>query len=117
MLAYNAGMDVRGRIRQMLDENPEWSPRSISLKAGLSDSMLTKFLNPDKKGGIQSVTLETLEKIAEAMGVNARWLAFGDYPRKRDPKIAYIWDRIAERDKERALRVLETFTEDESKAS
>lgn len=109
-------MDVRGRIRQILDENPEWSPRSVSLKAGLSDSMLTKFLNPDKKGGVQSVTLETLEKIAEALGVNARWLAFGDYPRERDPKIVNIFDRIAERNKEQALRVLESFTEDETKA-
>lgn len=105
----NDGMEIRARIRKVLAENPDWTPRSISLKAGLSDSMLHKFLTEQTK----SMTLETLEKIAEALEVNPRWLIFGDRPRQIDPKVVDIWDRINERNKPQALRVLESFTGDE----
>lgn len=110
-------MDIRFRIRKVLDEHPDWTPRSVSLRAGLSDSMLSKFLNPDKRGGIKSITLETLEKLADALEVNPRWLAYGDSPRKRDPKIIHIWDRINERDRSRAMKVLESFIEDDESRS
>lgn len=111
-------MDIRARVWKVLDEHPEWSPRSISLAAGLSDSALTKFLNPNKPGGIKSMTLENMEKIAAALGVSTRWLIFGeDYPREINPKIVYIWDHIPERRREQALQILETFTEDEEGAA
>lgn len=50
------------------------SVRSVSLSAGLSDSMLHKFLT----GQTDSLTIKTAEKLAEALGVDARWLIFGE---------------------------------------
>jgi transcriptional regulator with XRE-family HTH domain len=69
-------MTIRDRIRQVLDENPGWSVREVSLRAG-SDSLLHKVLNPEKRGGIKSPTIDTLENIARALGVSPSWLAFG----------------------------------------
>lgn len=106
------GMDIRSRIRQVLAEHPDWTPSGISLKAGLSNSMLGKFLNPDGPGGIKSMTTDRLEAVAKALDVNPRWLMFGDYPKKVDPKIAYIWDRIPPTRQDQALAILETFAED-----
>lgn len=40
--------------------------------------MLSKLLNPDKRGGIKSPTIDKLELIAHALGVSPGWLAFGD---------------------------------------
>lgn len=112
-MAHNAPVDIRARIRKVLAEHEDWSPRSVSLKAGLSDSMLSKFLNPDKKGGIQSITLETAERIAKALDVNPRWLVYGDAPMVMPDNVVHIWDRIPERRREQALAILETFTDDE----
>lgn len=70
----NWGMDIRDRIRMVIDQNPEMSIRSVSLAAGLSDSMLGKILN----GSVESPTLKTVDKLAEALGVDARWLAYGE---------------------------------------
>lgn len=106
-------MDIRSRIRQVMAEHPDWTPRNVSLKAGLSDSMLAKFLKPDKPGGIQSITLETAEKIAAALGVNPRWLVYGDAPMVMPSNVVNIWDRIPERRRQQALAILETFAEDE----
>lgn len=89
--------------------------QNVSLAAGKSSSFLYKFLNPGKGGGIRSITLETCEVLAEALGVNARWLAFGHGPEKRDPKVVYIWDRIPEGDRDLALKVLEGFTDESDK--
>lgn len=69
-------MDFRDRIRSVLSEK-SLSVREVSLRAG-SDSMLSKVLNPDKRGGIKSPTIDKLEEIARALGVNPGWLAFGD---------------------------------------
>lgn len=104
-------MDIRDRIRQLLKEQ-DVTPRAISIKAGLSDSMLTKFLNPEKRGGTRSMTIENLEKLAGAFEVNSRWLIFGDAPKLTDEKLVYIWERIAERQREQALKVLETFADE-----
>lgn len=102
-------MDARARIQAILDEKG-LSARKVSLDAGLSDSMLHKFLTFQT----QSITVDNLEKIAKALGVSLRHLMFGD---PDDEKVAYIWDRIAARDKQRALRVLEGFVEDDGKAA
>lgn len=109
-------MDIRARIRKVLDEHADWTPRSVSLAAGLSDSMLTKFLKPERPGGIQSITLETAEKIAKALDVNPRWLVYGDAPMVMPDNVVHIWDRIPNARREQALAILETFADDESQA-
>lgn len=80
--------------------------RRVSLDAGLSDSMLNKFL----AGKTQSITVDNLEKIAKALGVSFRFLMFGD---QEDEKLHYIWDYIPDRRRAQALKVLETFADDE----
>lgn len=89
----------------MIDANPEMSVRSVSLAAGLSDSALHKFLT----GATDSLTLKTVDKLAEALGVDAQWLAYGEGSPERAGELASLWDRIAERDREQARRILETF--------
>lgn len=81
------------------------SVRNVSLRAGLSDSALQKFLT----GRTESLTLVTVDKLAEALGVDARWLAYGEGDRDRATEVAKVWERIAERDREQAMRVLEAF--------
>ena len=101
----NCGMDIRDRIRACIDENPELTVRSVSLAAGLSDSMLHKFLS----GGTDSITLKTVDKIAEALGVDAQWLAYGEGSPERASDLTKMWERIAENDRDKAMRVLEAF--------
>ncbi len=66
-------MDIRSRILTIIDANAGMTVRSISLAAGLSDSMLNKFL----RGDTESLTLKTVDKLADALGIKAEWLAFG----------------------------------------
>lgn len=98
-------MDLRARIQAIIDANPEWTYRSVSLAAGLSDSMVHKFMT----GQTKSITMENVEKLASAMGVSLRNLMFGD---PDDDKVAYIWDHIPERRRKQALDILQTFTDD-----
>lgn len=97
-------MDVRARLRAAIDEK-QTSARAVSLKAGLSDSMVHKFLT----GQTSSLTLETLNKIAEALGVDPVWLAYGEGDPEAATELNKVWERIAEADRAQALRVLETF--------
>ena len=101
-------MDIRDRIKAILAENPEMTARSVSLAAGFSDSMVHKFMT----GQTRSMTLESLEKLAGALGVNPRWLAFGDAPRELPDNVAYIYDHIPPERRQQALRVLETFADE-----
>jgi transcriptional regulator with XRE-family HTH domain len=102
-------MDARARIKSIMAEKG-LSARKVSLDAGLSDSMVHKYLT----GQTDSITVDNLEKIAKALGVSFRHLMFGD---PESDKVAYIWDRISERDRQRALRVLEGFVEEEPKSA
>jgi len=99
------GMDIRARIRSIIDGNPEMTVRSVSLAAGLSDSALHKFLT----GATESVTLKTVEKLAKALGVDERWLAYGEGEPDLASDIADTWERIPEDQKPQARRILETF--------
>lgn len=67
-------MDIRDRINLALARNPDLNPRSASLKAGLSDSWLHKVLDSQ----IVSPKIEQVEKLAKVLGVDPRWLAFGE---------------------------------------
>lgn len=77
----------------------------------MSDSMVTKFLNPNAKGGVRSITVGTLEKLAGAMGVSPQWLAFGDESPIVDNKLADIWNRIPHARRSHVLTIIETFAE------
>lgn len=98
-------MDIRARILSIINQNPDMTVRSVSLRAGLSDSALHKFLT----GATESITLKTVDKLAEALGVNPRWLAYGEGSPEPESEVAQIWNRIAENQREQALRILETF--------
>jgi len=97
-------MDLRVRIQAIIDQNPGLTYRKVSLDAGLSDSMLHKFMT----GQTKSITVENLEAIARALGVSLRHLMFG-HP--DDDKVAFIWDHIPERRRQQALQILETFAD------
>jgi DNA-binding Xre family transcriptional regulator len=99
-------MDIRARIKAVIDAHPEMSVRNVSLAAGLSDSALHKFLT----GAVQSLTLETVDKLAAALNVDPAWLAYGEGDPEAANDISDIWDRISERDRQRARRILEEFT-------
>src|SRR5690606_25184563 len=103
--AHIPGMDIRDRIRSIIDANPDMSVRSVSLAAGLSDSLLHKFL----KGSTDSITLKTVDKLAEALGVDPVWLAYGEGGPERASSISALFDKIAEEDKAAALRMLESL--------
>lgn len=98
-------MDLRRRIQTIIDGNPDLTYRKASLAAGLSDSMLHKFMT----GQTKSITVENIEAIAGALGVTLRHLMFGG---PDDEKITFLWDHIPERRREQALQILETFTEE-----
>ena len=67
-----------------------------------------KFLT----GQTKSMTVENLENVAEALGVDSRWLIFGDDARPADPKLADIWDHIPQALRNQALKVLATFADE-----
>jgi len=101
-------MEIRDRILHVIDQNPDFSVRKVSLMAGLSDSMLHKFL----KGSTRSMTVENLENIAEALGVDSRWLIFGDGSPEVATDIARIIEKIPADEMEKVRRVLEAFIKD-----
>jgi len=88
-------MDMRERIKATIDANPELSVRSVSLAAGMSDSLLGKFL----KGDNDSMTIKTAEKLADALGVDARWLIFGEGDADRATDVAAQIERLSEAQK------------------
>ena len=58
-------MSIRDRIKRRIAEMEGETVRNISLKAGMSDSMLHKFLT----GQTRSMKVGNLEKVAEALGL------------------------------------------------
>lgn len=101
---YPTPMGVRERIKQYIDERADLSYASVSKAAGLSDSAVHKFVT----GQIQSMTFEKIEQITKAMGVSLRWVVFGD----GHPDFENVWDRIPEKRRAQALKVLETFADE-----
>ena len=98
------GMDARARIAKVLDEKG-LSTRGVSLAAGLSDSMLHKFLTKQTK----SITVDNLEKVAGALGVSLRYLMFGD---EEHENIVYYYDKLPQREQKRAVRLLKALGDD-----
>lgn len=98
-------MDLRDRIRAAIKAKEGATVRNVSLAAGLSDSALHKFLT----GSTKSITIDSLEQIADALGVSLRYLMFGD----DGTNVEYLFRRIPKQYQSQALRVLETFADDE----
>lgn len=98
-------MDIRDRIKAVIESNPDMSVRSVSLEAGLSDSMLNKFL----KGETRSPTLETVDKLAKALDVDPRWLAYGEGDPERASTIDRLISKIPPNRMDDAIAVLEVF--------
>lgn len=102
-------MDVRARIRQILDEK-SLSVRKVSLDAGMSDSMLHKYLT----GQTRSITVDNLEGVARALGVSMRFLWFGE---DQHENVVYYWDKFNERQRRQALRILETLSDEDDQSA
>lgn len=98
-------MDLRSRITRSLDGHPELTVRSLSLKAGLSDSWLHKLL----KGDVRSPTIENIEKLAEALDVDPRWLAFGEGGPEVYSDVGNVLARMTDTQKVLAMQMLEVL--------
>lgn len=98
-------MDLRARIEAVIEKRPDLTVRKVSLLAGLSDSWLHKLL----KGGVRSPTLETIEKLAEALDVDPRWLAFGEGDPERFADIGRMVERFSEEQAEMARQMLQVI--------
>ena len=99
------GVDIRDRINAVIAARPDLTVRKVSLAAGLSDSALQKFLS----GATDSITLKTVDKLAAALEVDPRWLAYGEGDPDMAGDIGAILNRIPADQREQALRVLEAF--------
>lgn len=98
-------MDLRDRIRAIIDADDKLTVRNVSLKAGLSDSWLDKLL----KGGVRSPTLENIEKLAEALDVDPRWLAFGEGNPERFADIGELIGRLSDEQANMARQMLQVI--------
>ena len=67
-------MSVKENIRKIIEADPDLSVRGVSLKAGMSDSALHKFLTSDT----QSISVNNLQEVAKVIGVDVRDLFGGD---------------------------------------
>ncbi len=99
-------MDVKQRIREIIAARDDLSVRGVSLKAGMSDSALHKFLTTDA-----SMSIANLERVAEAMGVTVVSLLGEPEPAVATANVVRLWSRIAARDQSQALAILETFAD------
>lgn len=98
-LRYVPNMDIRDRIKDAIARSDGLTVRNASLRAGLSDSALHKFLTRQTK----SITIDSLEKLASALGVSMRWLMFGD---PEIENVHIIWEHIPDRRKKAAVAAL-----------
>lgn len=98
-------MDMRERIKAIIEADASLSVRSVSLAAGLSDSMLQKFL----RGGTDSMTIKTAEKLAKALAVDPQWLIFGEGSSDEASEIVLAAREVPEDQVPQAVRILRTF--------
>ena len=97
---------MRDRITSLIDANDKLTVRNVSLKAGFSDSWLDKLL----KGGVKSPTLDSIEKLAIALDVDPRWLAFGEGTPERYADIGRMIEKMTEEQAEMARQMLQVIT-------
>ena len=100
-------MSIRARIDEAIALNPGMTYRKLSLASGLSDSMMHKFMT----SSTQSMSIDKLITVADALNVDPRWLIFGETTPPHS--VTNIWDRIADADKPRAMAILEALASDQ----
>ena len=70
-------MDWQPRLRAALDES-ELTTAKVEAKAGTSRGMLRQLLRTDEKAPKTGPGIRTAQAIADALGVSAGWLWFGE---------------------------------------
>lgn len=98
-------MDMRDRIMEVIAKHQDFSVRRISLAAGLSDSMLHKFLT----GATDSMTIKNAEKLANALEVDPRWLIFGEGEADQASDITNLIRKIPPEWHDKAVAILEAL--------
>lgn len=98
-------MGMRERIIATIEAKPELTVRSVSMAAGLSDSMLGKFL----KGQTDSMTIKNAEKLADALGVDRVWLTYGEGDPDQASGLESLIRRLPDESLDQVRRVIETF--------
>lgn len=98
-------MDIRERIRWAIDQKPELTIRNVSLEAGLSDSALHKFLTSQTT----DLKLGTVTKLAEALGVDPIWLAYGEGDPEPASDLGDIMRKLSEQDRATVYHLAERF--------
>lgn len=98
-------MDIRERIRWAIDQKPELTVRNVSLEAGLSDSALHKFLTSQTT----DLKLGTVTKLAEALGVDPIWLAYGEGDPEPASDLGDIMRKLSEQDRATVYQLAERF--------
>ena len=96
-------MGMRSRILAVLEAKPHLTIRGVSLAAGLSDSMLNKFL----KGHTDSMTVKNAEALAMALGVDPVWLVFGEGDPDEASSIAGKIERLSEQNRQLIERLID----------
>lgn len=99
-------MTIRARIDEAIALNPGMTYRKLSLAAGLSDSMMHKFMT----SSTHSMSIDKLITVADVLNADPRWLIFGETT--PPDGVINIWDRIAAKDKPRAIAILEALATD-----
>ena len=103
-------MPIRARIDEAIASQPGMNYRKLSLAAGLSDSMMHKFMT----NFTQSMSIDRLITVADVLNVDPRWLIFGETTAPNS--VQYIWDGIPDAKKAQALAILKTFSDDADEA-
>lgn len=93
---------IRHRLKEAIAHREDATPRNVSLKAGLSDSALHKFLT----GSSRTMTIEKLQAVARAIDIPLRYLTHGDVG---FDVVSDVWDAIPEEKRGQALDILKTF--------
>lgn len=96
---------IRERIEMAVSFNEDMTYRKLSLLSGLSDSMMHKYMT----NFTQSMSIDRLISVAEALHVDPRWLIFGD--KHPTYELAEVWEKISDSDKSRVLVILRSFAE------
>lgn len=97
-------MTIQDRIRQKMEELG-LNPTALSKAAGLNQTYVRDLLESDDP----NPRLRHLQALASVLGVKIEWLIEG----ADQNKIADIWSRIPQRDREAAQRMLEGLTRKE----
>lgn len=101
-------MSLRQRIQFVIDSRGDLTVRSVSLGAGMSDSALHKFLT----GQTDDMKIENAKAVATVLGVDPRWLVFGDGDPDLATDLAEQIKRMSDRRRELIQRLIDEMPKD-----